>query len=739
MRAFICLVLGGAIGACGLSEPDGFEARKKYNEAILLLQKQDFEAAQKKFLSARDEAGADAELRFSAAYNLGLSFTEDAQSKPDDAETALSLLRQAAAWFRDAVRLSPDNEDARVNLELVLKRTQLLVDKLNHGKNGLAPRLDRLIEAQRDAVDRQRKLMTLLFREPDPATFREDFFRLATQARTLLSDAGVILDLARDEIHLIENKADEEKKKEDESRLIQLKNLEFYLNAGRNSESDARRALRALSDVDGHRFSTKALTEFKRAREQLHDPVVVLKGILQDQNALRAHTGILAAVHGRSVALKETATSTQVPAWLTPDRLKERENAVLGRTHEILARLKAGIEQIETSTQALAPEQDHLKDAVKIASLEVDSAVKNMQGAVDAFAGVLLDEALKEETESLVHLAGAIEAFGDVRSVIELIAGSHEQVLALVKNPDAAAEGMSAEDKSSFVRETTTKNLTRLERLKTLLTLEGEKAKEQAGQAPEGEKAVQNEAARYEEAERLRGVAVSKLSAFMVTDKPVLAAEAAKESIQALRRLFFSLVEHLKDLLRQSSELHDETASMAGVSPEDLGLNWPRLGDEHQRHTALGDALATAFEQQADTAAQSQDPKAQAQSEKLGEAAQEVRSGALTQASVVDLMAEVSQALGVSSVDIEPTLESQKTAIGHFEKALSILSPPPPQQDPKDGQQDQSQGSQGAQKQEVSKGQAERRLSAIRERENERARRRNKQNRTAPEPVEKDW
>ena len=53
----------------------------------------------------------------------------------------------------------PDDADARINLEIVLRRVQLLADRLNRGSNGLEARLDRLIDDQRGRRDRIRALL----------------------------------------------------------------------------------------------------------------------------------------------------------------------------------------------------------------------------------------------------------------------------------------------------------------------------------------------------------------------------------------------------------------------------------------------------------------------------------------------------------------------------------------------------------------------------------------------------
>ena len=84
---------------------------------------------------ARDAADADDELRFRAAFNTALSQAQRAASlTKEQPQEAVNVPSQSAAWFRDAVRLRPNDADARHNLELVLRRLQTLRDQLNKGR-----------------------------------------------------------------------------------------------------------------------------------------------------------------------------------------------------------------------------------------------------------------------------------------------------------------------------------------------------------------------------------------------------------------------------------------------------------------------------------------------------------------------------------------------------------------------------------------------------------------------------
>ena len=133
--------------------------RQRYNAGRERLAGGDPGAAADAFLSARDDAGADAELRYRAAFNLGLALAAQADAAAEEPERAIGIYRDSAAWFADAVRGGAEgDDDARVNLELVQRRIQQLADQLNQGR-GLEQRLERAIDDQRDLRDRLRRLL----------------------------------------------------------------------------------------------------------------------------------------------------------------------------------------------------------------------------------------------------------------------------------------------------------------------------------------------------------------------------------------------------------------------------------------------------------------------------------------------------------------------------------------------------------------------------------------------------
>jgi len=791
--ATACCLLMVLCAACGQSDSG---ARAQYNRALGTLEQGDFEAAQKQLLEARDNAGNDPELRFRAAFALALAHARAAEGQQEP-QAALDQLQQAAAWFRDAVNLQPDGtdgDDARANLEIVLLRIDALTDQLNKGENSLEARLERVIEDQRSARDRIRKLIAdvdAAGASAEPAAFQSEFDALATFERTLLAEVGVISDLAGDELDAIQNKTEQERTDEDRMRSVQLSNLATYLQSGRVGVADARRFLRRLQGDSAHRRADAALGALKRAREQLQDPVTVLRGIAEDEAVVHMHTRALLAL-SEAGADADAEPRPAAPAWLTAEHLGERQELLGQRTDELAARLEAGVNAADADAGPSAagdqpapqqdPEQARLMEAVRAALPFVRGARADMSAVVEALAAARLSDAVAGETRALEALAAAIERFADLRSLIELTYAEQNQVVALLDQapanpaPDAPTRPEpTIAERLAALGESLTRQSDRLARLEGLLADEKAKVAQQAAQARQqaqtqgaGEEQLAQldaetaaQTRRFDTADELRTKALASIDALAaaVADiqrrpaqwqpgapGPLAPARDALASIEELRRLFFSVIEHLQELLRHQTETRDDTASAANRAGEELAGALGPLGGRQRRHEQMSSAISEALAQQADAAAQApaQGPAPQGQdpaemAKKLAEAADEVRGATVEMAGAGDLLEQGAQEAAQASWDLEPTLDRQGKAIERLARALELLQPPPPpQQDQNQDQQDQQQQQQ-QQQQQMSQQQADRRLQRARESEAERQRRRRQQQRMQNEPVEKDW
>lgn len=733
--------------------------RRGYNEARAAYEKGDVQQAESGFLGARDRAGADDELRYRAAFNLGLTYARKADRlMKDRPQDALQALTQGAAWFRDAVRARPEDQDARVNLEVLLRRVRQLADQLEKGEGGLSARLARVIQDERTLRDRIRALLSRIRQagaSSEPIAFQGEFDEGASFQRTLLADAGAILDLAGEQRDQLSHKAEAERTDEERGRLVQLENLEHYLNRARDVMADVGRLLRRLQGDRAHRQADAAVRELKRALEQLQDPVAVLKGLVADQTAVYGQTRVLGQLKNGELRMPVQGGGPQpAPPWFTAAVLAEEQKGLPPRALELLARLRAGVEHAaqgkgdhEQTKPAEARKRQRLIEAAHdaIPALEqASSAMERAQGEIGAEQFAAAETAQREALASLLR---ALERFSGIRDLIELAYGEQEQVVALLTPPAKGQKGpeLSTRERATILRDSVARNRERIVRLKTLFADEVDalSAQEQSGPPSPGDQneALQKLAAereRYRHAEEKRQAteaALGRLAAGLATPSAGarVPAEEARKNIEELRRLFFTIVEHLKELLRNQVETRDQTSSVqAQKDEEDKRRRIPSLAEVQDGHARLGLALGEALAAQADQAGAqaARQPQAQQAQKALSEAAEEVKKAHVTMAGAVQGLKEDAQA--PVSPDLEPVLSQQKEAIAHLEKAIQILEPP---QDQKKQPQDQQQ----KQDQQVSQEQAEQRLQAIREREAERQREQRRREPSPAEPVEKDW
>lgn len=751
-------------------------ARGRYNLGLLHFEAGEHEAAAAEFLAARDDAGPDPELRYRAAFNLGLALAAQAgfgevgtggsadetapveptqgETAPRDPEQVIDTLRQSAAWFNDAVRLAPPgDDDPRINLELVSKWILQLADQLNQGDH-LEARLDRLIDDQRGLRDQVRRLLTDITVEQagtEPIGFATEFEALASRERVLMAEVGDVIDLAAEERLFIEQTPEEQRPPEQQGRAHQLAAMTSYLERARQSLSDTRRRLRRLEGERGHRRADAALAELKRAREQLQDPITILKAVARDEQELVAHTGVLAAIAGGAISLENES-----PQWLTDKHLAARQEDIAARTGGILSRFEAvAASDSSTLEQADAAGQRVLAAAIEAVPI-LDEGLAAMRGAIAALESANSVAALPEQNRAIAALARAIELFADVKNLIELAYGAQRGVVSLLtpgEEPDD--ESLTTADRVARAGELTADNQRRIGRLKDLLEEEAAATTEAAEQDDQARKAVQQ---RYELAEELRlraGQSLDRLASSLDRSAVDVARASAAETLghlEELRRLFFSIVEHVAALLADQAETHDRTATLQAESSAAMGDEFaPAVGivaDRQDRHAQVGDQLAAALAQQADAASAQPNaagapmaPADPAVGERLALAAEEVRKAGGRMLSAATMLADGARRATTMSPDLEPALEDQLAAMEHLENALKELVPPQPRQQQQEGEQQQDEGQQAqpqpGEDEQMSQRQALKRLQAIRDREAERQRRRAAQ--SSEEPVEKDW
>jgi hypothetical protein len=824
-----CLIVGcvvgcvvGCIGGCIGEHRD---ARDRYNEGVAALATGEHEAAEKALLDARSRAGVDPELRFRAAYDLGVAFAAHADQvktgKDADLAKALDLAQQAASWLGDADRLRPGHADTKANLGIVRARIQAISDELRKGEGKLEVRLDHLIDDQRGVLEEARGAW-LAIKEAggaDPLAQQGTLTGLADRERGIVAEAGVVGDLAADEIDSIGKKPEDKRSDEEKVRVIQLKNLDLYLLEGRTRITEARRKLQELAAEDGVARSEAALVALKQAREQLLDPITVLRQIAQDelavlQDTTRSDTGPLqlgsAAAQDASAAL---------PGWLEPKVIAERQGSIRDRLEEVRARLSAAVDadanaasapnppgapastQIPPASSAAGaptqltppaaggptqltppaaggptqltppaaaasapvapqdPKQQKLLERVRVALPSVGDASAAMDRGRQALAGKQIKQALEQEQAALEALAHAIEQFSDLKQTIELAYREHQGVVQLL-SPEAAKQ-VDAATRGKRTRELLTHNLGRMPRIQELLAddlaqLEQQAAQlaAKAGEPPQDPKEAEAHKQQLEHqtqqlaqqkqmfahAEELRGDAqraLGELTKALTGNKdPLPSAKRADEKLAELRKLFFDVVEHLKELIREQGDTRDETSAADGDDEFARQPKLPGLIGRQDGHGKMAKAITDNLAQQADAAGKQPQPPGGQQgpdAKALAGSADEVRQA---QTDMSDAHATLIKARDATTQTerLEPGVKSQAKALEHLENALKLLQPPPQKnnQDQKQDQDQQQDQKKQEQQQQGGAGQRARDEDARRQRE-----RRDREQ--ASDPVEKDW
>ncbi len=700
------------------------DAREKYNEGVDAIANSKFEDAEKALLDARSSSGSDPELRYRSAYDLGMAYAAHADQlktgKDADLGKALELETQAVSWFADAAHQRPTDADAKANLGIARARAQALTDELARGEGKLEARLDNLIKEQRTVLDDARSAWVAIKQSGgrDPLAQQAPLTKLADQERSVVAEAGVISDLAADEIDSVGKKPADKRDPKDAARLVQLKNLDVYILDSRTKVGEARRKLQDLDAEQGVAKAERALETLKRAREQLLDPITVLKAVAQDELQLVQETHAVATVEAPKLDVAGATPEPKqlIPAWLEPPALADRQTGFRDRVEEIRSRLAATINSVDkpqgsaAEPPKLTAEQAKQVEQLRQALPFVTEAVADMDHAHDALIGKKLEDATKAERDALVALAKAIEYFADLKQTVDLAYATQQQLVHLL-GPEA--EKLPPADRARETYEGLASNRSRVARIKDLISDEQaklagqeqqleEKAKQpvqQGSGAPQPPDPKQIEAAKQQleqakqqmnAAEALRGDAdklLAQLETAIKTNKePLAQAKLAQAKLDELRKLFFSVIEHLKQLLQEQNDTKDQTSQANTEDDFTRAPKLPGLATREGEHGEMAKAIAEALAKQADAGAKGQGEQ-QEQAKNFAAAANEVRQATTD---MTDAKAGLDKAASAKqSVSLEGTVKSEGKAADHLEAALKLLQPPPKKNDQKQDQQKQ--------------------------------------------------
>ena len=780
------------------SEPVGIDEtpREQFNRATAALAASELATAEPLLLGARQRATDDTELRYATAYNLGVAAVERAEAiEPAQPQEALEALYEAADWFRTASAQRPDDPDSRHNLDVALRKALILADFLaKQSERSLAEELDTLLGAQRTRVSEAAGLLEQVVHggELDGAErLRPAFAAAATEQRTLLAEAaefGERVALERDAIAAM---SEQERTPSDAMRSAQLDAVLHYLDAALERMGQARSQLRKRSAERAYRRSSAALAELARARDQLRDPVEQIAVLMAETGGLVRSSAALAA---EGQTLPGASEPVHIPAFLTPESAQRDNDRVRERVAELAAGLEAGLQAAAqqaddpaTGAQPPSPEQQAMLAAVAEAAPHVSAAEHSLGDASRSLGERRYAETLQAQRSAGAALAEARERFFDLRQLLEAAYADEQQIAELAGSSEAEITRFR-DEYAPALRELQGKNLGRGERLDDLLEQQGQEIESAAAAAAaeaEGDPNAAEQIAAASQAQRERlGTASQLLTHALAAMDDVIdalgedgatpqwpeAAAAAHQSagqLEILRMLFFSIVEHVRELARLQLELADRTQDTAALAAAELGAAEREAdspGDEEaetpvrgpetraraaelapeqlalaERSGAIGDALAAQAEQAATAPPEQAGPEAEEDAKRLRAAGEHIVSAQLA-------MRGASDVLGNDETLLPPALEHQATALKELEKALELLVPPgqrQPEQNPQQQEQPQQQPEQGAGDEEAEAGDnpeadPSQLLQSVRDREAERRRERERSS-SRYEPVEKDW
>lgn len=786
-------------------EDPSLKPRDIYNLAVNFLKKKEFDSAIEGFGRARDMASFDNELRYSSAYNMGYAYAEKASSLGDigslneeSLQSVIDNMSLSVAWFRDAVRQRPSLDEARGNLEIALKRHLAAQDMMAQKYHTPERQLEALIESERGIRESGRVLSQKIESENaqrNPIVFQEDFKSMARAQRAALTEANLVSENISNAKALIESKTEEARTQEETLRKYQYDAVAPLLDEARRYMAGARRQMRDLSMSDALRQTNKAFNLLKQAREQLDDPLRILGHIAEDeQNFNRlAEAKVVFETPELLVKYREKTQNADasLPSWLNNDLLTDNQTDVLTRTQRLSAFLEAVASSAEEQPSgggqakdvAAREQSEQIKEALPL----IREAETLMMRANRAISEDDVSSALNHGLAASQQLALAMERFADLKHLIEIAYRTQQGVSAIVNGTlgGETPEYMTRVQQREAILPNLQTNIERSARLSNLLAKEAAKRSAEATKAAQqnsGDSQAQEEADKmaaqmqqlFEEAERLRSessaamermVAVAQGLDVSDPNNQVVPSDAsgavweamseddkaAQANLEQLRMLFFTIVEHVEELLRQQTATWDETTDVSLAPSEEQAAKLPPVIDRQRMHELTAVQLSRALSEQSEKM-QAQASQGGGQGgapsagQSMGEMAQRYRQAASELDVAATSMRQAQTDLQNASRLFSEALTQQKEATEHIENALELLKPPQ-QQNPENASQQQQQQNQAQQQeqaqqqqkpQKMSKEQAEKKIQQIRSRDQERRKSRAQDGAGMP-VVEKDW
>ena len=782
---------GGVAGSAAESEPPPPSAaaeagrvepeltpRELHNGALEALQEGDLEAARALFERAEEASGLDALLRYRCRYHLGWLHVEEANRLlgGEEAEGAIEELEAAANRFRDALRVRPEGEEARHNLEVVLRRIRELRDSLRaEEEETLEGRLDGLIERQRELLAEIRSLIDGEVANPDASLderARRRYRAMSVVELQLLSDLGVLAGDAEEERRSIEGTPEEERTPEQEVRRNRIERLVEHLTRAQERLGQARRTLRRQQGERGARRASLGLSALKRAREQLREPLEVLDWILPDARSL-LEQGTLLAV---SSLPDLTGERPPLPAWIGAESLGEESTEIGERVGELADIFRGAASADAPPPDPADPEAAQRERAIAMvreALPSLDSATAAFEEAAVEFPAERAREGARATGRGVAALMEARELFLDAKGLIELLWQSESAVLQALRGE----EGDDRESRLALLPEARAlheKAEARLGRLRSFIEEEAAEVEEMRAAvdaadpaAPPAEGApTEEQVTRMEERIDLVQRLLEEVERTTSTARATFDEEAEREEseidldriaadldrvlppLELLRRIYFTLIEHLRDLTRRQQELNDRTAdgiALARGTPEEAGRHLIPLRRDQEELRAIATELAPAVREQGEQMPESDGASPPGGAPGAGggpgraewlRAAELIESAAGEQGTALSsLFTEPPEG---ESFPLDAGEAAQQAALEQLAEALFLLDPPPETDPGEDSGEEQPSEASAGEEGRPEGGDPGQLLQEVRDRE---AQRRAEQQREggADPSVEKDW
>ncbi|MEM7476741.1 MAG: hypothetical protein AAF483_17290 [Planctomycetota bacterium] len=616
-------------------------------------------------------------------------------------------------------------------------------------------------------------------------------------------------------------------------RAAQIKMVLTYIDRAAQKLARARSYTRRSQANRAFVRWSSGLTETKRARDQLRLPVEILSILISDSSLVQRQVETLVDFEEKKAELDVAQLPPgamkvlQPPVWLTTDLLKEQVGAQEERTEELSA-IFSSIGQSVQDSQELTAEQQRELEAYRLALpflkkavghfARADLRLKESQAAPGAdIAQIRIADS--ELQSAIEQLSLAAEYFYDVRRLIELMYGQESRIQNLLQQTNL--EEANAEEYSKQVYSLQQQNAERLPRLRALIdeeltaTTEAAQANSPTGgnNQPGSNQTNPNDAQEADPERRRVELAIKFVEALdqtfevisgelqsLQSDPPTLPDERppspattlrpnqarllayqfaapkdevdlAVEILEELRRLYFSLIEHLRDTARRQAELNDATNSAfpeSSPTHNQFASYAPRQEELKEIASELSKAFADQAEQMRQASQQPQQSPADsggpdpeeltANADRVEQAVELIAEGAdLMQTAVQALESISSKAsqepkddLEAKALDAEQEpMKSQGDALLKLLEALQLLDQQQnqdnqdqqDQQDSQEQQQDQQNESSSSPSRPRNQQQlnSEQMLQAIRDQEAKRRKEKGRPAVVGDGTVEKDW